>query len=155
MYLYQCDNLVCTHCTGAIPMSTGLFGRGNATILVRDFGCTGREQSLQQCTPSNYSISSYYSYGFYVYNQYVQSAKHFLLHMILASFSAPHFFLLYAIYPLSFWFFICSQVWEQGYDLLDADIWRIFVTLFKMHEAKLLHSLYGGQSLHCCRNMAV
>ena len=57
--------------TGAIPMSTALFGRGNATILVYDFGCTGREQSLQQCTPSNYSISSYYSYGYSVYNRYV------------------------------------------------------------------------------------
>ena len=54
----------------AIPFSTGLFGRGNATILVQDFGCTGREESLQQCTPSNYSISSYYSYG-YIPNRYV------------------------------------------------------------------------------------
>ena len=52
-------------------MSTALFGRGNATILVRDFRCTGREQSLQQCTPSNYSISSYYSHGSYVSNRYV------------------------------------------------------------------------------------
>ena len=58
-------------CTGAIPLSTALFGRGNATILVRDFRCTGREQSLQQCTPSNYSISSYYSHGSYVSNRYV------------------------------------------------------------------------------------
>jgi len=58
-------------CTGAIPFSTALFGRGNATILVQDFGCTGREQSLQQCTPSNYSISSYYSYGYNVPNRYV------------------------------------------------------------------------------------
>ena len=69
--------------TGAIPLSTAYFGRGNATILVQDFGCTGREETLQMCTPSNYSISSYYSHGYNVPNRYVHSAKHFLLHMIL------------------------------------------------------------------------
>ena len=52
-------------------MSTALFGKGNATILIQDFRCTGREQSLQQCTPTNYSISSYYSRGYYVPNRYV------------------------------------------------------------------------------------
>ena len=56
---------------GAIPMSTAYFGRGNATILIQDFRCTGREQSLQQCSPSNYSISSYYSRGYNVFNRYV------------------------------------------------------------------------------------
>ena len=53
---------------GVIPMSTAHFGRGNATILVQDFGCTGREETLQQCTPRNYTISSYYYNGYYVFN---------------------------------------------------------------------------------------
>jgi len=73
---------------GAIPLSTAHFGRSNATILVQNFGCTGREESLQQCTPSNYSIPSYYSYGYRVYNRYVHFRSSQLniscyIHMIL------------------------------------------------------------------------
>ena len=56
---------------GAIPLSTALFGRGNATILVQNFGCTGKEQSLWECEPRNYTIPSYYSRGYNVPNRYV------------------------------------------------------------------------------------
>ena len=70
--------------TGAVPVSTALFGRGNATILVQNFGCTGREQSLQQCTPSNYSISSYYSY---VPNRYVHILFLFLYYQLVSMFT--------------------------------------------------------------------
>ena len=58
------------------------FGRGNATIMIRNFGCTGLEEKLHECRSSNYSISSYYSHGYHVYNRYAhihlmmsQSAK--------------------------------------------------------------------------------
>ena len=123
---------------GAIPLSTAHFGKGNATILVRDFRCTGREESLHQCIPRNYSISSYYSYGYNVPNRYVHSAQHFLLHMILLvprPCSAFHC-LQYTPFPLIFRLHT-GRSWEQGYDLFDTDICRIFVTLFKMHKVKL------------------
>ena len=64
---------------GATPLSTAYFGKGNATILVRDFGCTGREETLQQCRPRNYSISSYYSYGYNVPNRYVHLTSNQLI----------------------------------------------------------------------------
>lgn len=47
--------------TGVIHFPTAAhFGRSNATILVRDLGCTGLEESLQECRSSNYS-TYYYS----------------------------------------------------------------------------------------------
>ena len=57
---------------GVIPLTTAFFGRGNATILVRDFGCIGYENSLSECLPRNYSISSVYRnyYGNIVPNRY-------------------------------------------------------------------------------------
>jgi len=57
--------VVCRHLhypsNWVIPLTTAIFGRGNATILVRDFRCNGYENSLYECLPSNnYSISSVY-----------------------------------------------------------------------------------------------
>ena len=68
--------------TGVIPLFNENFGRGNDTIMIRNFGCSGLEETLQECRSSNYSISSYYSHGYHVYNRYAhihlmisQSAK--------------------------------------------------------------------------------
>jgi len=59
--------------TGVIHLPTAAhFGRGNATILIRNFGCTGVEETLQECRSSNYSISSYYSWGSHVNDRYAQ-----------------------------------------------------------------------------------
>jgi len=78
--------------TGVIPLFNEHFGRGNATIMIQNFRCTGLEDTLWECRSSNYSISSYYSWGSHVSNRYAhihlmisQSAKstmstiHFLL----------------------------------------------------------------------------
>ena len=48
--------------TGVIHFPTAAhFGRSNATILVRNLGCTGVEESLQECRLRNYS--TYYYHG--------------------------------------------------------------------------------------------
>ena len=103
---------------GAIPLTTAYFERGNATILVRDFRCTGREQSLHECRPRNYSISSYYSRGYNVPNRYVQSAQHFLLHMILlASFPGPAQLSIVCSYSV-----LCTRHYQR--DLRLRETWR-------------------------------
>jgi len=58
-FLIATINFLLPH-AGIIPLTTAFFGRGNATILVWDFRCNGYENSLYECVPSNYSISSVY-----------------------------------------------------------------------------------------------